>query len=1197
MKHFYSTQIIRFYLTAIVILIAGVIRVQAQTFYSDATFGSSACGRTDETQGTIPRQVFPLADGSIITVMGYSNNENGDAVVITKLNASGAVVWTTGRYNGGFTNLDPLNADYYNGKIFVCGYKSDDAANSNMNAWVGSFDASTGANQWQVTVPSTDGVSDIGFTTAIAMHDGSGSVVVFGSQQPNVYQVGSDYGWLQKYKSDGTLDNTYNTGSPSIAPGGYSFSSIKNDLGIYVSSLVQVPGVLQSTGKIVIAVPGTSNPSVIGEINLIRFNTDGTVDNSFAGSGNYYNTFWKISGGNTYKLTFCPYDMKLAVGDKLRIAAFQRTQGQTLLQFDSDGNPDNSFGPSHSAITSINSSAIYPVGVELVIDTTNDNSYYLERNLNFPTLLSAYRIFPTGSVDNPTSFTILPTGTGFNGDINLKFASCLFNSHRIGVATNSNTIGVSNYECDVANTLTINSSYTSPNTTMSVTTANTSCFSFQWYKDGSAIGGANGSSYTTAVPGTYYVIGNSGNDNQSNSIVVSADYRSKQDGSLSNISTWEIFDGINWVDATQIPGSTNNVDIKNNVLFDEAFTIGAGKTLTVESSGIANFNNQAITVQSTADGTGAIGTVLGSITNAGNVTVERYIPANDGTRAWRLLSVPTGGSQTINAAWQEGQTNSTDNVPEYGTIITAGQSNNGWAAKGFDAQQTNGSILTYNASGNNWVEVPNTNSKALATTSGYFLYVRGNRSIVPSGSSTGTSSTTLRSTGSLYVGDVSTSNIASGNFALIGNIYASPIDFTQLSNKTNLDNAFYVWDPKLLLGGSLGHYQLFSGSTTTPWTPLYPGGSYNSIPNSRIETGEAFFVHATGGTGSLTMNESSKLAGTVDVFRPQAPSTVSSQLTTNLYEANTLADVAVSVFNNNYSNAVDVNDAVKLSNTGINMGISRDGKTLSIESRQPVSVTDTIYFNLWNLTQQSYKLEFVPNNFNAAGLTAYLQDNYLNTSTAIDLSSKASISFTVDANAASSAANRFRLVFANNSPVPVIYSSVKASQQNSVINVEWKVGNETNITSYEVESSTDGVHFTNAASVKATNIGSYNWTDAHAANGDNYYRIRSISSNGSIQYSVIVKVNTATQASSVKVYPSLLTGHNVTLQLTNQPKGSYHVRLLNSDGQLLFKGQLSHGGGSSSQSLNLPAGLAHGMYKLEVISPLKLCYVQKILIE
>src|SRR6185437_9700202 len=117
--------------------------------------------------------------------------------------------------------------------------------------------------------------------------------------------------------------------------------------------------------------------------------------------------------------------------------------------------------------------------------------------------------------------------------------------------------------------------------------------------------------------------------------------------------------------------------------------------------------------------------------------------------------------------------------------------------------------------------------------------------------------------------------------------------------------------------------------------------------------------------------------------------------------------------------------------------------------------------NLSNVKAQKYRFEFTADQIYQPGLTGFLEDIYLHTSTPLNIDGVTDIDFNVVNVAGSYAANRFRIVFSQLSTLPVTFTSVKAYLQNQNINVEWKVDNEQNIKQYEVEKSVDGNHFTN----------------------------------------------------------------------------------------------------------------------------------------
>jgi hypothetical protein len=134
-------------------------------------------------------------------------------------------------------------------------------------------------------------------------------------------------------------------------------------------------------------------------------------------------------------------------------------------------------------------------------------------------------------------------------------------------------------------------------------------------------------------------------------------------------------------------------------------------------------------------------------------------------------------------------------------------------------------------------------------------FIRGDRTATPTGAATAQSATTLRTTGGLYQGNLPAISVPANENVLVGNVYASAIDFTQL-NRVDV-NSFKVWDPKLAGTSGLGAYQSFS--STNNWDPIPGGGSYGSAPNTRIESGQAFIV-SSGTGGSIALTEAAKVS-------------------------------------------------------------------------------------------------------------------------------------------------------------------------------------------------------------------------------------------------------------------------------------------------------------------------------------------------
>ncbi|MEP7144057.1 MAG: hypothetical protein ABI707_14340, partial [Ferruginibacter sp.] len=637
---------------------------------------------------------------------------------------------------------------------------------------------------------------------------------------------------------------------------------------------------------------------------------------------------------------------------------------------------------------------------------------------------------------------------------------------------------------------------------------------------------------------------------------------------------------------------------------------GAGNKVTLRGiykpmQGVLTTNDNLV-LKSDTSGTASISSGTDNYI-AGKVTVERYIPA---LRAWRLIAAPVtvAGSQTIREAWQEGVNNTTLNysgninpAPGYGTHITLGNS----SAWGFDVGiNNNPSIKGFNVAAAKWDILSSTNI-SLTAYPAYMLFVRGDRSVnLSQGTSAIATNTVLRSTGNVRMGDQNYTVAATG-FTVMGNPYASPINFSQVakSNSTNIQDNFWVWDPKITGSNGVG------GGVNISWDGA---GSYDITPagvspvSQYLQSGSAFLAKSYDGVtnGTLVIKESDKInAGSDNVYRPQNVTGVA-KLVTSLYSIN--ADATISIvdgvlnsYGNMYSNAVDEMDAVKLPNLAESFSTLRDNKLLTVERRQPVIFADTVYYNMIQMKQKSYNFEFGANGFDNTSLNAFLEDNYLHTSTPVSLSGATTINFTVTGIAASFAANRFRVVFKPLSTLAVILNSIKASKQGDDIMVEWKVENEPGLKHYEVERSVDGAAFTRFAtvSVNTNNHGRYDWLDANAQENNNYYRIKMVSVNGDINYSPVVNVNMGKGKEQIVVNTKLIINGTIGFRMINMPGGRYGVSLVNSIGQVIYAKDVAHTAGNSAEAIELNQRLPKGIYVLKFTCPGNKKITEKVIAE
>ena len=212
----------------------------------------------------------------------------------------------------------------------------------------------------------------------------------------------------------------------------------------------------------------------------------------------------------------------------------------------------------------------------------------------------------------------------------------------------------------------------------------------------------------------------------------------------------------------------------------------------------------------------------------------------------------------------------------------------------------------------------------------------------------------------------------------------------------------------------------------------------------------------------LACHHASSLPVNTSLLYSGIPSS-SEEIRSNLYvvepDAHTvLMDGGLTQYDQSFTNSIDGMDARKMSNFSENIGMIRGTTTLVIERRHTIDISDTIFYKLWNVQQRSYQLEFITSNLNHPGLSGHLEDSYLQTSVPIDLNGANNINFSVNADPASSAMYRFRIIFntAEAGLMPLTFTSLKAYQQDNSVHIDWNTENEQNLKSYNVERSGDG---------------------------------------------------------------------------------------------------------------------------------------------
>ncbi len=292
---------------------------QAQNGSLDLSFGNAGKVITDVGNIDGASAVAIQSDGKIL-VAGGSNNAMNDDFALVRYNTNGTLDNLFG--NGGIviTDIDSSETAYSmaiqpNGKIILAGkIVNHDFALVRYNN-DGTLDNSFGNNGKLIT----DISGSANLQPAIAIQ--SDGKILLASR---VYMFNGNDIVLIRYNTDGTLDNTF-------ANGGIQTTDIAgNDDGGYSVAL-------QTDGKIVVCGYCVSGANT--HVAVIRYNTDGTLDNAF-GTGGIQTTACGIVAIG-YSVTI-QSDGKVVVGGETMSAFPDRDF--LLLRYNTNGTLDNTFG-------------------------------------------------------------------------------------------------------------------------------------------------------------------------------------------------------------------------------------------------------------------------------------------------------------------------------------------------------------------------------------------------------------------------------------------------------------------------------------------------------------------------------------------------------------------------------------------------------------------------------------------------------------------------------------------------------------------------------------------------------------------------------------------------------------------------------------------------------------------------------------
>ena len=140
--------------------------------------------------------------------------------------------------------------------------------------------------------------------------------------------------------------------------------------------------------------------------------------------------------------------------------------------------------------------------------------------------------------------------------------------------------------------------------------------------------------------------------------------------------------------------------------------------------------------------------------------------------------------------------------------------------------------------------------------------------------------------------------------------------------------------------------------------------------------------------------------------------------------------------------------------------------------------------------------------------------------------------------------------------------SLLPTSTNCVVNLNWVAQLQSNFKNYEVQTSTDGLHFQTVTIIggktQGSQSGTFSYQDLNAKHGNNFYRLKMTDADGKIAYSKIVSLNSTCNRNIVLTYPNPVRGILI-VNVPDSPNGLTVARLYSSSGKLVYSGTFQNG--------------------------------------
>ena len=164
--------------------------------------------------------------------------------------------------------------------------------------------------------------------------------------------------------------------------------------------------------------------------------------------------------------------------------------------------------------------------------------------------------------------------------------------------------------------------------------------------------------------------------------------------------------------------------------------------------------------------------------------------------------------------------------------------------------------------------------------------------------------------------------------------------------------------------------------------------------------------------------------------------------------------------------------------------------------------------------------------------------------------------------------------------LPVKFSATQVNELNGSSQVTWNVASESNVKSYIIERSTNGINFEKVGEVAANRSTVYSFTDNNQPAGVVYYRITAVDLDGKLTISGVLKAAAKLSDKTLTINPSVVEGRTINIGLNRFEKGKLDVKIYNSVGQMIQTTSILNNSDFASFQISLNSQVSAGVYRV-----------------